>query len=57
MIKLELEIRQAAAVRHALYLHTKDDSVQFPSARVAVLRDAIGILDREIEKAIGENND
>ena len=44
MINIEMELRQAAAVRHALFLHTKEDSVEFPSARVALLRDAIRIL-------------
>ena len=54
MINIELEVRQAAAVRHALYLHTKEDSIEFPSARVAILREAIKILDQEIEKVIDE---
>ena len=54
MINIELEVRQAAAVRHALYLHTKEDSIEFPSARVAILREAINILDKEIEKVIDE---
>ena len=30
MIKLELTAEQAVAVRYALLLHTKDDSVSFP---------------------------
>ena len=34
MIKLELTAEQAYAVRYALLLHTKDDSVSFPSERV-----------------------
>ena len=54
MINIKLEVRQAAAVRHALYLHTKEDSIEFPSARVAILREAINILDKEIEKVIDE---
>ena len=54
MINIELKVRQAAAVRHALYLHTKEDSIEFPSARVAILREAINILDKEIEKVIDE---
>jgi hypothetical protein len=52
VINIELELRQAAAVRHALYLHTKEDSVEFPSVRVALLRDAIRIFDEVIEKEI-----
>jgi hypothetical protein len=54
VINIELEVHQAAAVRHALYLHTKEDSIEFPSARVAILREAINILDKEIEKVIDE---
>ena len=41
MIKLELTAEQAVAVRYALLLHTKDDSVSFPSERVKLIREAI----------------
>ena len=57
MINIQLELRQAAAVRHALYLHTKEDSVEFPSARVALLRDAIRIFDEVIETGLKKTED
>ena len=34
----------------ALLLHTKDDSVEFPSDRVKLLREVIYALDNEIEQ-------
>ena len=57
MINVEMELRQAAAVRHALFLHTKEDSVEFPSARVALLRDAIRIFDEVIERGLEKTED
>ena len=50
MIKVEFELRQAAAVRQALHLATAQDSYEFPSARTQELRDAISLLDAELEK-------
>ena len=53
MIKLELTAEQAYAVRYALLLHTKDDSVSFPSERVKLIREAITALHNEIEQGQG----
>ena len=39
MINLELTTEQAKAAIYALLLHTKDDSVEFPSDRVKLLRE------------------
>ena len=54
MIKLKLEVRQAAAVRQALHLATAQDSYEFPSVRTQELRDAISLLDKELEKETAE---
>ena len=49
-MKIELTLEQASEVHYALLVHTKHDSVEFPSARVALIREAIGILGEELEK-------
>ena len=49
MIKLELEPREAAALAHALFLHTKDDSEFFASERVQVNRGVLARLHKEID--------
>ena len=56
MINIELEVRQSAAVRHALYLHTKEDSIEFPSQRTIEIREAIVLLDEEISKQVSETS-
>ena len=54
MINIELELRQAAAVREALFRSTSQDSYQFPSQRTIEIREAIVILDEEISKKVSE---
>ena len=49
MINLELTTEQAKAAIYALILHTKDDSVEFPSDRVKLLREVIYNLDQAID--------
>lgn len=49
MIKLELEPREAAALAHALFLHTKDDSEFFASERVQLIRGVLHRLHKEID--------
>ena len=49
-MKIELTLEQALEVHYALLVHTNHDSVELPSARVALLREAIGILGEELEK-------
>jgi hypothetical protein len=49
MIKLELEPREAAALAHALFLHTKYDSEFFASERVQVIRGVLTRLHKEID--------
>ena len=56
MINLELTSEQANALRYAMFLHTKDDSYEFPSDRVVLLREAMSILDKEIEREFEERN-
>ena len=56
MINLELTSEQANALRYAMFLHTKDDSYEFPSDRVVLLREAMSILDKEIERELEESN-
>ena len=43
-MKIELTSEQANAVLNALLHHTKEDSVDFPSARVALIRQVMGNL-------------
>tara|TARA_B100000287_G_scaffold77535_1_gene69636 strand:+ start:48 stop:191 length:144 start_codon:yes stop_codon:yes gene_type:complete len=44
-VKIELTSEQANAVLNALLHHTKEDSVDFPSARVALIREVITFLE------------
>ena len=41
MIKIELDAKQAAAVRDALFRQTAQDSYEFPSQRTVNIRAAI----------------
>mgnify|MGYP001387168753 CR=1 FL=1 len=50
MIKIKLDVRQAAAVRDALFRETRQDSYEFPSQRTLDIREAITSLDAELEK-------
>ena len=52
MISVELELRQAAAVREALFRSTAQDSYEFPSVRTSEIREAISKLDEQLEKAL-----
>ena len=52
MISVELELRQAAAVREALFRSTAQDSYEFPSVRTLEIREAISKLDEQLEKAL-----
>lgn len=54
MINIELELRQAAAVREALFRSTSQDSYEFPSQRTIEIRKAIVILDEEIGKVVND---
>ena len=56
MINIELELRQAAAVRDALYRSTAQDSYEFPSQRTIEIREAIVILDEEISSQVSETS-
>ena len=56
MITITLELRQAAAVRDALYRSTAQDSYEFPSQRTIEVREAICILDEEISKKVSETS-
>ena len=47
-MNIEITAKQATAVRQALLLHTKDDSVSFPSNRVKLIREVIFALDMAI---------
>tara|TARA_B100000003_G_scaffold110853_1_gene99114 strand:- start:1556 stop:1729 length:174 start_codon:yes stop_codon:yes gene_type:complete len=50
MINIEMELRQAAAVREALFRSTAQDSYEFPSQRTIEIREAIVLLDSAIEE-------
>ena len=54
MITITLELRQAAAVRDALFRSTAQDSYEFPSQRTIEVREAIAILDEEIGKVVND---
>ena len=57
MINIEMELRQAAAVREALFRSTAQDSYEFPSQRTIEIREAIVLLDSAIEEySKHENN-
>ena len=56
MINIELELRQAAAVREALFRSTSQDSYEFPSQRTIEIREAIVILDEEISSQVSETS-
>ena len=49
MIKLEMNPREAAALAHALFILTKDDSEFFASERVQVIRGILARLYKEID--------
>ena len=51
-INVTLKLRQAAAVRDALFRSTAQDSYEFPSQRTVAIREAIVALDKEIEKLV-----
>ena len=48
-VDLKLNIHDAALVREYLFLHTKQDSYEFPSQRTVIIRDFIQQLDEQIE--------
>ena len=48
-MKIEMTREQATAVHDALLLHTKDDSVSFPSNRVKLIREVILTMDTAID--------
>ena len=54
MINLKLIPEEANALSDALFFHTKDDSIEFPSSRVQLLRGIINRLDVEIERDFEE---
>ena len=56
-INFTLELRQAAAVREALFRSTAQDSYEFPSQRTVEIREAIIILDEKIEESLSEETD
>ena len=53
-VTVTLELRQAAAVREALFRSTSQDSYEFPSQRTIEIREAILKLDEKIEKIVNE---
>ena len=56
-ITVTLKLRQAAAVRDALFRSTAQDSYEFPSQRTVEVREAILKLDEEIGKVVDEKSD
>ena len=56
-IDIKLNIHQAALIREYLFLHTKQDSYEFPSQRTLMIRDFILKLDEQIEANLPENHD
>ena len=51
-VTVTFELRQAAAVRDALFRSTVQDSYEFPSQRTIEIREAIVILDEEISSQV-----
>ena len=56
-IDINLNIHQAALIREYLFLHTKQDSYEFPSQRTLMIRDFILKLDEQIEANLPEDHD
>ena len=56
-VTVTFELRQAAAVRDALFRSTAQDSYEFPSQRTVEVREAILKLDEEISKVVDEKSD
>ena len=56
-IDIKLNIHQAALIREYLFLHTKQDSYEFPSQRTLMIRDFILKLDEQIEANLPEDHD
>ena len=56
-IDIKLNIHQAAIIREYLFLHTKQDSYEFPSQRTLMIRDFILKLDEQIEANLPEDHD
>ena len=55
-INLKVNIHDAALVRAYLFLHTKKDSYEFPSARTVIIRKFIQNLDEQIEANLPEDH-
>jgi len=55
-INVTLKLRQAAAVRDALFRSTAQDSYEFPSQRTIEIREAIVILDEKISSQVSETS-
>ena len=56
-IDLKVNIHDAALVREYLFLHTKQDSYEFPSQRTVIIRNFIRQLDEQIEANLPEDHD
>ncbi len=56
-VDLKLNIHDAALVREYLFLHTKQDSYEFPSQRTVIIRDFIQQLDEQIEANLPDAHD
>ena len=56
-IDLKVNIHDAALIRAFLFLHTKQDSYEFPSQRTVIIRDFIRQLDEQIEANLPEDHD
>jgi hypothetical protein len=52
VITIDLDLRQAAAVREALFRSTAQDSYEFPSERTVEIRKTIQQLDTKIEEIL-----
>ena len=56
-IDIKLNIHQAALIREYLFLHTKQDSYEFPSQRASTIREFIRQLDEQIEANLPDDHD
>jgi hypothetical protein len=56
-VDLKLNIHDAALVREYLFLHTKQDSYEFPSQRTVIIRNFIQQLDEQIEANLPDAHD
>jgi len=55
--ELKVDHHDAALIRQYLFLHTKQDSYEFPGQQTVVIREFIKQLDEQIEANLPDDHD